>query len=256
MYDPGFRFSRAGFMWYEISYDEGPVQPEKTHVSEPFIKNLTMSCWKELMELQGSVDTGPEAVEGRWREAEGRDMNFLANVTGFSTFGGESLVFDHLGRSVAVDFRERRLMILKAGTWEPLHHPVLEMLTLLYLGKINDVHPIGKDTVGCRDLKESHFFTGIHAFDLRAVTERYGKDPGAFAKAAARLGGSPVSMADAAFRLMPFPRVPLYYLLWAGDEEFEPRFSVLFDRSIELVFQADAVWALVNTTSVELVNAG
>jgi len=55
---------------------------------------------------------------------------------------------------------------------------------------------------------------------------------------------------------MPFPRVPLYYLLWAGDDEFEPLFSVLFDRSIELFFQADAVWALVNLTSIELVNAG
>ena len=59
-------------------------------------------------------------------------------------------------------------------------------------------------------------------------------------------------MADAAYMLLPFPRVPLYYLLWKGDAEFEPRMTVLFDRSIEKVFAADAIWALVNRVSTAL----
>jgi hypothetical protein len=59
-------------------------------------------------------------------------------------------------------------------------------------------------------------------------------------------------MADAAYELLPFPRVPLYYLFWRGDAEFEPRISVLFDRSIETVFSADAIWGLVGRVSTAL----
>jgi hypothetical protein len=60
-------------------------------------------------------------------------------------------------------------------------------------------------------------------------------------------------MADTAYQLLPFPRVPLYYLFWQGDVEFAPRISVLFDRSIEAVFSADAIWGLVNRVSTALI---
>ena len=59
-------------------------------------------------------------------------------------------------------------------------------------------------------------------------------------------------MADAAFRLKPFPRIDLYYLLWEGDAEYPPRVSVLFDRSIENILPADAIWGLVNRVSTAL----
>ena len=59
-------------------------------------------------------------------------------------------------------------------------------------------------------------------------------------------------MADIAYKLHPFPRVPLYFLLWRGDDEFAPQMSVLFDRSIEKVLAADAIWALVNRVSTAL----
>lgn len=62
----------------------------------------------------------------------------------------------------------------------------------------------------------------------------------------------PVDMADAGFRLLPFPRVPLYLLLWLGDDEFKPRIQVLFDRPIESLLAADAIWALVNRVAIAM----
>jgi hypothetical protein len=61
-----------------------------------------------------------------------------------------------------------------------------------------------------------------------------------------------MDMADAAYRLLPFPRIPVYYLFWNGDDEFDPRISVLFDRSIEELFSADAIWGLVSRVSTAL----
>ena len=62
-------------------------------------------------------------------------------------------------------------------------------------------------------------------------------------------------MADAAVCLKPFPKIPVYYILYAGDEEFPAKLSVLFDRSIERHLSADAIWGLVGLVSDALLNA-
>jgi hypothetical protein len=116
---------------------------------------------------------------------------------------------------------------------------------VLYLINVKDVYPLGRDIVGPKDLKEGHFFQGPHELKIAPLLDRYGKDAGGFRDAAERLSGEAVDMADAAFRLKPFPRIHLYYLLWEADGEFPPRMSVLFDRSIENLLPADAIWGLV-----------
>jgi hypothetical protein len=95
------------------------------------------------------------------------------------------------------------------------------------------LYPLEKEIVGVKDLKEAHFFQGPHALQTEPVLKRYGRDMQGFKKAAKYLEGHPLDMADAAYRLHPFPRIPVYYLFWQGDAEFDPRISVLFDRSIE-----------------------
>jgi hypothetical protein len=84
------------------------------------------------------------------------------------------------------------------------------------------------------------------------LIERFGHNASDFKRAAEFLDAEPLDMADVAFKLKPFPRVPLYYLFWEGDDEFEPRITVLFDRSIEETLAADAIWALVNRVSTAL----
>ena len=106
--------------------------------------------------------------------------------------------------------------------------------------------------MGVKDLKEAHFFEGPHALQIDPLIKRYGRDLEGFKATAHLLEGRPVDLADAAYQLFPFPRVPLYYLFWQGDDEFEPRISVLFDRSIEEVFSADVIWGLVNRVSTAL----
>ena len=84
----------------------------------------------------------------------------------------------------------------------------------------------------------------------------HGSDQFGFKAVARRLGATPLDMADAAFRLLPLPKVPLYYLLWEGDEEFRPNLKILFDRSVEKHLSADAIWGLVNLVSDEILLEG
>lgn len=38
---------------------------------------------------------------------------------------------------------------------------------------------------------------------------------------------------DASFLIQVFPRLPMQYVLWEGDEEFSPTVQVLFDSSVD-----------------------
>jgi hypothetical protein len=88
----------------------------------------------------------------------------------------------------------------------------------------------------------------------KTLLARFGGKPADLKKAGLQYGASILDLADAAICLTPFPKIPLYYLLWAGDEEFSASLSILFDRSIEHHLSADAIWGIVTWVSDALVN--
>jgi hypothetical protein len=193
-----------------------------------------------------------KVADGYWNQLKSKDPLLLCNQTLFTPAPDGRLIFRFLSEEVMVDRRSGCLLRLNDGRWEKTDDPLLELATVLYLINVQDVYPLGRDIVGPKDLKEGHFFQGPHELKIAPLLDRYGKDAGGFRDAAERLSGEPVDMADAAFRLKPFPRIHLYYLLWEADGEFPPRMSVLFDRSIEKILPADAIWGLVNRVSTAL----
>jgi hypothetical protein len=188
-----------------------------------------------------------------WDHLQRRDPALLCNRTQFEPAPEGGLRFRFLNADVLVAPAERCLKRRDSGGWTRADDPLLELATVLYLIGVEDVYPLGRDLVGPQGLREGHFFQGPHELKIAPVLERYGRDPAGLDAAAQRLGGEPVGMADSAWRLKPFPRIHLYYLLWEGDDEFAPRLSVLFDRSIEKVLAADAIWGLVTRVSTALV---
>lgn len=187
-----------------------------------------------------------------WERLKQTDLLLLSARTQFQPTSDGRLVFNFLNRDVMVDPISCCLRRLDGARWEKVDDPLLELVSVLYLVNVNDVYPLGRDIVGPQDLKEGHFFQGPHELKIAPLVERYGGDLHGFRQATEKLGGEPVDMADAAIRLKPFPRVHLYYLLWEADDEFPARMSVLFERSIENVMAADAIWGLVNRVSTEL----
>ncbi len=187
-----------------------------------------------------------------WRSLKEKDLQVLSSLTMAEADGSGGLILHTLGEEVRLDLVNCKLMRRSESGWEHSDDPLLELLALLYLNNVNAVYPLGKELAGPQDLKEAHYFQGHHTLDLGPLLERYGNDLNGFRAAAEILGGQAVQMADAAYRFLPFPRTPLYYLLWKGDEEFRPKFSVIFDRSIEHYFSASAIWSLVNLVSREL----
>ncbi|MBP1742882.1 MAG: hypothetical protein H6Q48_5175, partial [Deltaproteobacteria bacterium] len=189
-----------------------------------------------------------------WEDLEKKDLTVLCENTLAQAFSAEDIVVPILGREILVDRKNHALRRKSQGEWQPVSHSLLELLVLVYLLNAGP-QLLSRELVSAQELKTAHFFQGPHELNVRGVLERFGRDLKGFRKAAETLGGEAQNLADAAFKIPAFPKVPLYYLLWEGDDEFEPRISVLFDRSIENHLSADAIWGLVALTSESLFKA-
>lgn len=183
-----------------------------------------------------------------WDELTEKDLETVRDCSLARIHSPQGLILTFLGQEILIDMQSRCLKGLRPPGLEKIEEPLLELICLVYLLNAGPEGPRG-DLISVRDLKNAHFFQGPHRLDLDPLLRKYGRDADGFRRSAESLGGRSLSMADVAYRIPALPKIPLYYLLWEGDEEFEPRMSVLFDRSVEMHLSADALWGLVNLVS-------
>ena len=130
--------------------------------------------------------------------------------------------------------------------------PFFYLMVLVYLTEAKETKP-SHTWISEKDLRGgATFFRGPHRLHVDELQELYGKNLDTFLKAGRRLGGSEILYGDRGFSLEVFPKIPLAYILWKGDEEFPPRIGVLFDSTIESHFPLDVIWCMVAETSRRL----
>jgi hypothetical protein len=187
-----------------------------------------------------------------WERLSRKNPEEICEFSGATRLSPGELGLDVMAMRVVVNLDKKTLWRLLEGVLEPVTDPTLGLMTLVYLA---DAAPfqILEDPIGVRDLRDAHFFQGPHDLDTGPLIDRFGTDFKAFERAARSLGGVPAEMADIAFTIHPFPKIPLHYLLWAGDEDFAPDLKILFDRSIEHHLAADAIWGIVQVVSQALI---
>jgi hypothetical protein len=66
---------------------------------------------------------------------------------------------------------------------------------------------------------------------IRPLIKLFGGDPQGLIAAGSALGGKKEILGDASVAVPVFPMVPVAYVIWEGDEEFEPSGNILFDES-------------------------
>jgi hypothetical protein len=183
-----------------------------------------------------------------WEELKKSDMEEICRYASARNYPPTGLLLPFLKEYLLVDTENRCLRRQSHGRWDRMEDPLLELVCLVYLLNVGPQNP-SHELVSIKELKSGHFFTGPHELKIQPLLDLYGNDLDRFKEAAERARGEALDLADAAYMFQAFPKVPLYYLLWKGDEEFEPRLSILFDRTIEHHLAADAIWGLVNLVS-------
>jgi len=190
-----------------------------------------------------------------WDDLKKMDMKRVCerSLAIFHDSGGLRILF--LDKDILVDIENRCLLRIFPDRGEKIDNPLLELVILVYLLNVTP-DLISREMISVSDLKDAHFFQGPHTLKTGPILRQYGRDLTGFKKAAESLAGVFLDLADAAYKFSPLPKIPLYYLFWEGDLEFEPNLSILFDRSIERHLSADAIWGLVNLVSNALLMAG
>ena len=69
------------------------------------------------------------------------------------------------------------------------------------------------------------------------------------------LAAKKVEYGDASLELLILPRLPITIVIWGGDEEFEPRASILFDQTAADQMALDALGAAAQLTVSALTEA-
>jgi hypothetical protein len=188
--------------------------------------------------------TRPKVPEQHWTDLRKMALSDVCRRTGAELHAPDALTIRFLSDTVRVDLSRCRLCRKEEDGWNEITDPLWALITLVYLLNASNV-PLSEEMIGINELKDAHFFQGPHAVEVSDLLERFGNDPEAFRSASTDLGGIHLELADAAYTFLPFPKAPVHYLLWEGDEEFSPHLSILFDRTIERHFHADGIWGLI-----------
>ena len=202
-----------------------------------------------LKETKGTLRAVPEA---HWKDLASRELTDICNRSLAQMHSPEGVTVRFLNRELLIDIEDRRLRHMHHHHWHDLEDPLLELMTLVYLLNAGPEFP-GEDLISVNELKDALFFQGAHDLPVAPLLSCFGNDLEGFKTVAETLAGEPVGFADSAFRFYPFPKIPLYYLLWEGDDEFEANLSILFDRSIERHLAADGILGMVNLVSNALI---
>lgn len=94
------------------------------------------------------------------------------------------------------------------------------------------------------------FLRGSHRLPLDDLAARFQEGADRVAERARLLGGQEAELADAAYRFRPLPRIPVTIAYWSGDDEFEPRASLMFDATAEEHLPIDLLWGVATYTAM------
>ena len=165
----------------------------------------------------------------------------------------ERYVITLLNTEYVVNLSAQQIFSSQPGS-EPAEF--LEQLCLLaYLINARDL-PLAEKLVSAESLPGgAFFFRGPHILPTRKLEETFGEKPNLLYEASAHLNAKRRDFGDASVEFLVLPRIPSTFVIWAGDEEFGPRASVLFDETAGSHLLLDALLAAVNLAVDALVKA-
>ena len=160
-----------------------------------------------------------------------------------------------INRAYRVDLAQRDIQRCPEGA-DPVPADFIEQLCILsyLIGARN--RPLAGKLVKAEQLDAGQFFfRGPHALPLGALEQAFGGDPQGLIRSAQALNARPCSFGDASVEVFLFARVPVTFIVWAGDEEFPARASILFDATASTQLPLDALGTAVNLAVARLTDA-
>ncbi len=122
----------------------------------------------------------------------------------------------------------------------------LEQLSILaYLINVSEKPVAGRQVSADKLPGGQFFFRGPHVLPAAKLERAFGLSPELLVAEGQKLGGKELDHGDGAIELFILPKVPVYFIVWAGDDEFPAKASILFDATAADQIPLDALGAAV-----------
>lgn len=146
---------------------------------------------------------------------------------------GEEYIVDSVGQKI-----ERR------GSAHAAPHEYFYLFVIYYVLLAAECRVKG-EWISEKDLPGgATFFRGPHRIPTDLISGRFGNNLKEFNICCEKLGGTAISLGDAAFSFEVAPGLPVAVVYWLGDEDFPAEAGLLYDRSIANLLPLDIVFAL------------
>jgi len=144
------------------------------------------------------------------------------------------LIYDASGRSWQLPYLGRNYRVEYPGgkIYDPEGNEVPLYLSILMLHYLvtADGTPLAGQWISYRHLPGGDIYIGpFHQRAIQPFLHSFGRQPENFCRAAAALGSIKGPGRGVNMIIPVFPRVPLSFILWPGDEELPSSANILFD---------------------------
>jgi len=169
-------------------------------------------AWEDLLKLD------PQAI------VENAKVTFDENV--------KKIRIPVLGEEYVVSLDDKKI----EHPGEAADEHIFGAMTVLVLHYLINAKPktLRNKLISYRELPDGMvFYNAFRSIAIEPIANEFGEDLDKFeekAKASA-LNGQKVKLGEIAFEFKIFPRVPVTYILWGGDEEIAASANILFDES-------------------------
>lgn len=198
--------------------------------------------------------------EKAWEILSKLDPKATENRTG-ATFNADNSTYELkcLGQDIHISLKDREIkgtstfgkfLINDLGEYSRLS-------VLSYLVNAKDL-PLTGELVRPSDLPGGDIFVrGTHVLPLDGIAESFGHDQEEFINIGKELGASGLGYGDISLGFFPFPRVPIVLIVWAGDDEFPAKVSLLCDSTCTSHLSIDIIWstAMMTVLTVQKFNS-
>jgi hypothetical protein len=161
---------------------------------------------------------------------------------------GLNVEINFLNKTVSIDIPE---FIFTFNSTDPVH--IWEKILILhYLS--NAGAPLTGSLINYRQVKDgANYFSTFEKRSTMPFINSFGEETDSLIKVSKSLGFEEFNQGDVGIKINAFPFVPIYFIIWKGDEEFPPSGNILFDSSIENNLSAEDIAVLCQQIVIELI---
>jgi len=181
-----------------------------------------------------------------------KDIEEICGKTGAQRMDSNKIIIEYLNRPYLITLPDIEILLKDSEEEVPLKDRIL-ILHYLTLAKGT---PATNRLITFKQLPGgASYFPAFSQRATKPLLSHFGKEPELLTDAAAKLGGCKANYGDVAITINAFPRVPITFALWRGDDEFPPRGSIMFDASISAYLSTEDITVLCETIIWRLVKS-